>query len=338
MIFRSLALPVAALLLCAASEPPPQLQAYIDDGQFEPGDYGWMKGRFADATPEEKAEFAALMQWQGRCFTDRQAELREQLTAEGVAIADPQRLPGDPFKCAGFTMPYLTDTSSFAAFQRELAAVQPIVDTYFATVVIAEEASEPHDQEATLARQLEARPVGEQMVRMGLNWARGTRPDSPTLTPMGRQIFEGRLSAAMIARDHANTEWLKGIIAERGWPKKSEVGKEAASNAWLLAQHADADPMFQLQVLRLMEPLVPQGEVSQQNYAYLYDRIMLKVAGKQRYGTQATCVGGHFVPQPLEDEASLDRLRGEVGLPPIAEYMELMENTYGTCQEPPKPS
>jgi hypothetical protein len=35
-----------------------------------------------------------------------------------------------------------------------------------------------------------------------------------------------------------------------------------------------------------MEPLVAQGEVTKQNYAYLYDRIMLKLAGKQRYATQ----------------------------------------------------
>jgi hypothetical protein len=338
MIVRGVMLTFCAAFLCAAADPPPQLQAYIKDGRFEPGDYGWMKGRFADATPEEKAAFAALMQWQGQCFTDRQAELREQLAGEGFTAVDPKGLPGDPFKCAGFTMPYLTDTSSFAAFQQELAAVQPIADTYFATVAIAEEASQPHDSAVTLRRRLEARPVGEQVIRIGLNWSRGTRPDSPQLTTLGRQIFEGRISAAMMARDHDNTEWLKRIVAEHGWPRISEVGKEAANNAWLLAQHADADPLFQLQVLRLMEPLVPQGEVSQQNYAYLYDRIMLKLAGKQRFGTQATCVGGHFVPQALEDEGALNRLRSEVGLPPIAEYMELMEKSYGTCQELPKPS
>lgn len=337
MIVRGVLLAVCATLLCAASEPPPQLQPYLKDGVFEPRDYGWMKGRFADSTPEEKADFAALMQWQGQCYSEGQAELVDRLAAEGFAAVDPKGLPGDPFKCAGFTMPNIADTSSFAAFQRELAAVQPISGAYFATVAMAEEASAPHDRDASLARQLEARPVGEQVVRYGLSWSRGARPDSPTLTPMGRQIFEGRLSAAMIARDHVNTEWLKRVIAEHGWPTISAVGKEAASNAWLIAQHADADPLFQLQVLRLMEPLVAPGEVSQQNYAYLYDRIMLKLAGKQRYGTQATCGGGHFVPQALENEGELDRLRGEVGLPPIADYMELMEKSYGTCQEPPKP-
>jgi hypothetical protein len=109
--------------------------------------------------------------------------------------------------------------------------------------------------------------------------------------------MQSRLGAAMTARDHANTEWLKGIVAERGWPTISQVGEEAAFNAWLLVQHADHDPLFQLRSLRLMEPLVAQGEVTKQNYAYLYDRIMLKLAGKQRYATQVMCRdGGEAAP------------------------------------------
>lgn len=116
-----------------------------------------------------------------------------------------------------------------------------------------------------------------------------------------------------------------------GWPKISTVGEEASRSAWLLVQHADADPPFQLRALRLMEPLVASGEVSKSDYAYLYDRVMLKIAGKQRYGTQATCRGGNRVPQPLESESSVDSRRAEVGLPPISEYLALMQNQFGNC-------
>ncbi len=41
-----------------------------------------------------------------------------------------------------------------------------------------------------------------------------------------------------------------------------------------------------------MEPLILSGEVSKGDYAYLYDRVMLKISGKQRYGTQAMCLDG----------------------------------------------
>jgi hypothetical protein len=53
MILRSVALSLSALVLCAADYPPPpaQLEPYVKDGRFDPGDYGWMKGRFGDATP-----------------------------------------------------------------------------------------------------------------------------------------------------------------------------------------------------------------------------------------------------------------------------------------------
>src|SRR3546814_19820645 len=59
----------------------------------------------------------------------------------------------------------------------------------------------------------------------------------------------------------------------------STVGKDASHAAWLRVQHADADAAWQLRALRLMEPLAQMREASRSNYAYLYDRIMLKLAG-----------------------------------------------------------
>ena len=84
-----------------------------------------------------------------------------------------------------------------------------------------------------------------------------------------------------------------------------------------------------------MKPLVAQREVSQQNYAYLYDRVMLKLAGKQRYGTQAACIGGDLKPQALENEAALDKLRSEVGLGPEADYLSRMDEYRRACQTQP---
>ena len=45
-----------ALLLTAQAPPPPPaaLAPYVKDGRFDPGDYGWMRGSFADATPAQK--------------------------------------------------------------------------------------------------------------------------------------------------------------------------------------------------------------------------------------------------------------------------------------------
>src|SRR5262249_15588589 len=46
---------------------------------------------------------------------------------------------------------------------------------------------------------------------------------------------------ALTAVDTENRTWMKGVIEKHGWPGKSLVGEEAAHNAWLLVQHADAD-------------------------------------------------------------------------------------------------
>jgi hypothetical protein len=169
-------------------------------------------------------------------------------------------------------------------------------------------------------------------VRHGLSWGRGALAGkSPELSPAGLTVVRSRLLAAMAARDRANTEWLKGVVAEHGWPKISEVGERAANQAWLLVQHADHDPVFQLEALRMMEPLVAQREVSPNDFAYLTDRVMLKLTGKQRYGTQFHCVDGRFAPLPIEDEAAVDRLRREAGMETQAENAARMRDSYGAC-------
>jgi len=339
MVARGILLTVCATFLCAAGEPPevPEaLQPYIEDGRFEPGDYHWIKGRFDDATAAEKAAHEAINAWRLACYEQGRETLRAELAQRGYPDVELNISRGAEIcEDAGFE-PQVSDLSSFAAFSEELRQALPIVESYLFAVGLAERINRPHTED--LGRQLERRVLGEQMLRMAYSWGQGNAADAPPLSPAGRAIAQARIGRAMVRHDRENTAWLKQILEKRGWPRLSEVGEEAAGNAWLLAQHADMDPAFQLDALRAMEPLVAQGEVSKQNYAYLYDRVMLKLAGKQRYGTQATCVGGHFVPQTLESEADLDRLRSDVGLTPIAEYMELMEKNYGTCQEPPKPS
>jgi hypothetical protein len=338
MILRSLAVALCGLVLCAADYPPPpaQLEPYIKDGRFDPGDYGWLRGRFQDATPEEASAFEAVTRWMNECRTAATAELREQLTAEGFPDASLEGMWSGPLLCrAVASQPFVTDNSSFAAFAREVAVAEPIARAYLAAVRAAEETARPRSPE--LARQIEHRAIAEQAVRKGLTWVWAVDSDFPELSPLGRAIFQSRIGLAMGEYDDANTQWLKGVVAERGWPKISDVGEHASMNAWLLVQHADADPVFQVRALRLMEPLVAQGEVSKQNYAYLYDRVMLKLAGKQRYGTQMHCRDERLVPQPLEDEATVNRLRAEMGLGTVEEYAVGMNERSRSCEGRPNP-
>ncbi|HEX8622261.1 MAG TPA: DUF6624 domain-containing protein [Allosphingosinicella sp.] len=139
------------------------------------------------------------------------------------------------------------------------------------------------------------------------------------------------ISAAIAAAHHANTEYLKDIVATQGWPDRKEVGDYAAHMAWLTAQHGDLDPVFQLRVLRLMEAKLATGGVQASDFAYLYDRVMLKIAGRQRYGTGAKCRSGAYAPEPLEDARKLDALRASAGLEPIAAYLATMSANSPKC-------
>lgn len=174
----------------------------------------------------------------------------------------------------------------------------------------------------------------EQFGRKALSWDRDER--NPAIAAELAALFD-YLAWDMTGReDRKNSEWLRTYLAAKGWPTISVVGDAASNAAWLLVQHADHDPALQLEALRLMEPLAKAGEASKGNYAYLYDRIMLKLSGKQRYATQfAGCEAGEPLRllRPMEeaDPVRIDALRAEMGLGPLADYRAQMDRSFGKC-------
>ena len=58
------------------------------------------------------------------------------------------------------------------------------------------------------------------------------------------------------AIDEENTAQLKEILAERGWPRRADVGHQAATAVWQHAQHADQDHEFQRHCLPLLTAAV----------------------------------------------------------------------------------
>ncbi len=73
---------------------------------------------------------------------------------------------------------------------------------------------------------------------------------------------------------------------------------------------------------------LPKNEISQNHFAYLTDRVLLAEGKKQLYGTQFDWVDGKLLPQPLEDEANVDKRRAEAGMSPLAQYAKEMEELY----------
>lgn len=124
--------------------------------------------------------------------------------------------------------------------------------------------------------------------------------------------------------DIKNTERLKEIIAEIGWPTISKVGAEAAMSAWLLVQHADYEPVFQSECLELMK--TTSDDVNPSWVALLEDRMRVNTGRPQLYGTQFyTDESGVFGPRPIEEMEGLEARRKAVGLEPFADYRARME-------------
>lgn len=137
--------------------------------------------------------------------------------------------------------------------------------------------------------------------------------------------------------DNKNTEEMISIVKEYGWPTIEMVGKKASRNAWLLVQHADHAVSFQKKCLTLMQDVLVKNpkNIEKSNIAYLKDRTLLAEKKPQIYGTQfkVTKKGG-LTLLPVKNRKDLNKIRAEVGLPPIEEMLELAK---GHKQSKPEP-
>lgn len=129
--------------------------------------------------------------------------------------------------------------------------------------------------------------------------------------------------------DHSNTARMKEIIEEHGWPTISKVGEQASTNAWLLVQHADADPEFQAHVLEMLKQHMEEGEVSPFTVAMLTDRVAVNFGKPQVFGTQWwPGESGEGEMRPTENMDTLDERRAQYGLSPMTEYAKRMRANW----------
>ncbi len=136
--------------------------------------------------------------------------------------------------------------------------------------------------------------------------------------------------------DKVNSNVLEDIIDDIGWPTISKMGKEASYAAWLIAQHADQNPIFQAKCLRLMKEC-KKNDIDPTNVSYLEDRVLVNQGKKQIYGTQFyTNKTKEIVPRPIKDMKNIEILRKEVGLEPFEVYAKKIKGTYKATNESAK--
>jgi hypothetical protein len=139
-------------------------------------------------------------------------------------------------------------------------------------------------------------------------------------------VIDSAQGIAMARVDSLNTAWLKAYVARWGWPTSAQVGREAVEAAFLIVQHAVHDTAFMRAMLPAIEQARRQGDLNGGAVALLTDRIEVKAGHAQIYGTQLSLKDGRWVLDPIADSASVDARRKSMGLPPLAEYLRLVDS------------
>jgi hypothetical protein len=101
-----------------------------------------------------------------------------------------------------------------------------------------------------------------------------------------------------------------------------------------LVQHADQDSAFQARTLPLLEAAYTRGEAEGQHVALLTDRVAVARGAGQVFGTQAEVRSGRVVLKPIDDSAAVDNRRARFGLPPLAEYVRVLDSIYAKQPTP----
>jgi hypothetical protein len=71
-----------------------------------------------------------------------------------------------------------------------------------------------------------------------------------------------------------------------------------------------------------------RGEADGQDVALLTDRLAGARGEPQVYGTQMDLRDGRIVMKPIRDSAGVDARRAAMGLPPMREYLRVLDSVY----------
>jgi hypothetical protein len=130
------------------------------------------------------------------------------------------------------------------------------------------------------------------------------------------------LSTLMIHNDSINGVKIKKLLNENGWIGTAKVGRDAGSVVFLVIQHSQ-DLQFQIEYLPMIRQAVTKGDASADELALLEDRVAVRQAKRQTYGSQIYFdeKTGKYYVAPLDDPLHVDHRRARMGLQPISEYV-----------------
>lgn len=138
----------------------------------------------------------------------------------------------------------------------------------------------------------------------------------------GAQIMDSTYVRRLIRLDSILAADLTLILDRYGVPTRSLVGAAGSAAAMLIVQH---NWPLQERVLALARAL-PSGELSPEALGMLTDRVLTHQGRPQLLGSQFDLgPDGQFRLDPIADTTHLDARRAAAGMPPMRQYVCLME-------------
>src|SRR5690349_15019541 len=172
------------------------------------------------------------------------------------------------------------------------------------------------------ARELFRRTLIDQAIRASLSSYDGARLYGQARPTPALRAYDEYLFNLMCTADEENLRWLKTRVSDAGWFDEGRYGKAADQAAWLLVQHADADPEYQASIADLLKPKLETRDTDPQNFAFLVDRVAIHAGRPQVYATQMECVGGQSLAPRIAEPEKLDARRAQMGLEPYPAQLE----------------
>jgi hypothetical protein len=126
-----------------------------------------------------------------------------------------------------------------------------------------------------------------------------------------------------------HTQTLNQIVQLQGWPTKEQVTEEGVKAAFQLVNHSNNLSFQQNMLPFIIQSYMDKQGLSGEEVAIFTDEVSIAQGKNQVFGTQANLIGGKLIFFQIANEDSVDQLRSQMGMLPLAEYKKSLEILYG---------
>ena len=146
--------------------------------------------------------------------------------------------------------------------------------------------------------------------------------DQAARAEFGARAVDTLYARQLMSLDSTLAAEMVVVLDRFGLPTRSMVGPAGSDAAMLIVQHSWP---LQERVLALAHA-APVGQISPEKLGMLEDRVFVHQGRAQRFGTQVTLgPDGLFRFAPIADTRRLDARRSAAGMPPLGQYVCLLE-------------